>query len=488
MATVYPLKRVANRAHNASIPDTDSIISRSIVADPAGSGGAASLWSDSKTTTIGIGTGSTQTAFTIGGGAAYAGATIGKSAVTDTFLGNITINGSLQVNGTVTTVNATSITTQDQVLTIALTNRSTSPANAVVAVYRGNASNNGAGTSDALVYWNDSSTRFDVAYGGTGTTGGTLPGAPTVWADLKLNNLKLGGTSITADAALTVSATSAALTLQTTSTGAINLTSAGAIVASSSGTSSWTNTSGNLTIATATSGTLGLNSAAAISSSAGTTAAFSATTSMTVTGTTALNLTASGSSDITFTGRGQAYTFNDVSNTAFTGGITATSIVGAINQVYGNVGTAANVGQSWTNNDPTNAIAQGSPVYIAAANKVANATAAADNSAAQIIGFPSAGNIPAGGTGVVLVEGVVNMLFKTGDTVPANGAEIFLKESAPTTTSLVTSSWVTGTAPSTTGNIVQSIGFLKDNLGTTSPFAADTILAVQLIRGSKSVV
>src|SRR5277367_1841169 len=118
MAIVYPLKRVANRAHNASIPDTDSIISRTLVADPAGSGGAASLWSDAFVTTINIGTGSTQTAITIGGGTAYTGTTIGKSAVTDTFLGNLTINGSLQVNGTVTTVNATSITTQDQVLTI----------------------------------------------------------------------------------------------------------------------------------------------------------------------------------------------------------------------------------------------------------------------------------------------------------------------------------------------------------------------------------
>src|SRR5581483_2275532 len=121
MATVYALKRAANKAHNASIPDSDSIISRSIVADPSGAGGAASLWTDSKTTTIAIGTGSTQTTFTIGGGAAYAGTTIGKTAVTDTFLGNLTINGSLNVNGTVTTVNATSITTQDQVLTIAVT-------------------------------------------------------------------------------------------------------------------------------------------------------------------------------------------------------------------------------------------------------------------------------------------------------------------------------------------------------------------------------
>lgn len=488
MATVYALKRVANKAHNISIPDTDAIISRSVVADPAGGGGAASLWSDSKTTTISIGTGSTQTAFTIGGGAAYAGTTLGKSGVTDTLLGDLTVNGSLKVNGTVTTVNATSITTQDQVLTIALTNRSTAPANAVVAVYRGNASNAGATTSDALVYWNDASVRFDIGYGGTGASGGTLPSAPTTWADLKLNNLKVGGTSITADAGLTVSATAAALTLQTTSSGAINLTSAGAIVATSSGTSSWNNTSGNLTLATLTSGTLNLNSAAAISSSATTTAAFSATTTMTITGTTALNLTASGSSDITLTGRTQAYTFNDASNVSFSGGITATSIVGAINQVFAAVSTAATIGTTWTNLSGVNAIAQGSPVFITTtASKIANSVATADNATAQVFGFPSA-QIAISGSGTVIVEGVVQMLFQTGDTVPANGAEIFLSAAATSTTANVTSSYVTGVAPSSTGNVVQSLGFLKDNLGTSSPFAADTLLAVQIVRGSKSVV
>lgn len=474
MATVYPLKRVANRAHNASIPDTDSIISRSIVADPAGAGGAASLWSDSKTTTVNIGTGSTQTAFTIGGGGAYTGTTIGKSGVVDTHLGDLTVNGSLKVNGTVTTVNATSITTQDQVLTIALTNRATAAANAVFAVYRGSA---GGGGKDALVYWTEASTRFDFGIGDTGTLGGTLPSAPTTWADVKLKNLALAGTAITADAGLTVSATAAALNLQTTTSGAINLTSAGALVATSSGTSSWTNTSGNLTIATATSGTLGLNSAAAISSTAATTAAFSAGTTMSVSGTTATTVTATGATaDLTFHGRGQSYTFNDASNITFSGGITATSIVGAINQVYAGSGSATTVANMYTNNTGST-IVLGSAVYITTtASNIDKSTATSDAAAAQFIGLVKA-DIPDTTTGVIISEGVANATFEASLTL-VNGNEVFLSAS--------TAGYLTNVAPSATGKVVLSVGFLKDVSAYTG--AAGDLASVQLVRGSKSVV
>jgi hypothetical protein len=487
MSTVYALKRVANKAHNASIPDTDAIIARSIFGDPAGSGGAGSLWGtgDSKTTTITIGSGSAATSITVGGGTSYTGGTYGKSSITDTFLGNLTINGSLLVNGTVTTVNATSITTQDQVLTIALSNRSTAGAAAVFAIYRGSDS---GGASDALHYWNESSTRWDIGYGSTGTAGGTLPSAPSVWTDVKLNNLLMAGTSLTASGALTVSATAAALTLQTTTSGAVNLTSAGAIVATSSGTSSWANTSGGLTLSTVTSGAFTVTSAGSISQSSTSTSSYSATTTMAVTGTTALGLTASGSSDITFTGRGQAYTFNDASNTAFTAGITATSLVGAINQVYGDVGNAATIGTTWTNSSGVNAIAKGSPVYISTtANQITNAVATTDAAAAQVFGFPTA-QIAISGTGSVAVEGVVSMLFKSGDTVPANGAEIFLSAAATSTTSNVTSSYVTSVCPASTGNVVQSIGFCANNNSLSGTFSSDTLLSVQIVRGSKSVV
>ena len=488
MSTVYALKRVANKAHNASIPDTDSIIARTILGDPAGSGGPGALWgsTDTKTTSITIGTGSAVTSLTVGGGTAYTGTTIGKSGITDTFSGNVQIQGSLQVNGTVTTVNATSITTQDQVLTIALTNRSTAGASATFAVFRGN---DGGGGKDALVYWNETSTRWDFGIGDTGASGGLLPGAPTAWADVKMNNLTIAGTSITGTGALTVSATSAILTLQTTSSGAINITSAGAIVATSSGTSSWANTSGSLTLSTVTSGNITITSAGSISESATSTGSFTAGSTMTVTGATGMTAGATGgTADFTLEGRGQSYTFNDASNITFVAGITATSIVGAINQIYGDVAVAANVGTTWTNSSAVNAIAAGSPVYITTtASKIANSVATADNSAAQVFGFPSA-QIAISGSGTVLVEGVVAMLFQNGDTVPTNGAEIFLSAAATSTTSNVTSSYVTGVAPATTGNIVQSLGFLKDNTGLSGTFAADTLLNVQIVRGSKSVV
>lgn len=475
MATVYALKRVANRAHNASIPDSDSIIARSIVADPTSAGGAATLWCDSKTTAVSIGTGATQTSFTIGGGAAYAGATIGKASVLDTFLGNLKINGSLQVSGTVTTINATSITTQDQVLTVAVTDRATAPANAVFAVYRGNAANAGATMSDALILWNDGSVRLDFGYGGTGSSGGTLPSAPTQWYDIKIKNLLLGGTAITADAGLTVSASSANLTLRTTSSGDINITSAGAIIAASSGASSWTNTVGNLTIATATSGTLELNSAGAISSVSVTTASFTGGSTMTVTGTTALNLTALGTSDITFTGRGQAYTFNDAGNVAFVAGITATSLVGAINQIYGTSSAANTVVGTYTNNTG-GTIAAGLGVYITTtASEINKAIATTDSAAAQFIGVTKAAILTTA-SGQVITEGIATLVFEGGLTL-ANGQEVFL--------SAATAGNFTNIAPTSTGNVVLSVGFIEDVL--TYDGVLDFNVSVQLVRGAKSV-
>lgn len=100
MAFVYTLKRHSSKGHNQFIPDTDTIISRSIGADPNGLGGAADIWgdTDTKTTSIKIGTGSAVTGITIGGGASQTSITIGKLGQTTTFLGSITVNQSATIN------------------------------------------------------------------------------------------------------------------------------------------------------------------------------------------------------------------------------------------------------------------------------------------------------------------------------------------------------------------------------------------------------
>lgn len=366
MPQVYALKKVANKAHSSSIPETDSIIAASI---QRLSGGAASLWDDANVTTI-----------TIGGGAAQTSMTIGKSAQTATFLGNVTVNGSLVVSGTVTTINTTNMTIQDR--TILISSGASVGVTAALAVERGSTGD------DALLYWNEGSTRWEVGFFDT-TAGTTNPtGALTTYSNFRLLNLSVGGTAITADAALTITATG-------------------------------------------------------------------------------------GTSDLTFSARGASITLNQSGNTTLNGGFTATSIIGAINELYTS-GSAAKVANSYTNGEATT-IAVGTCVYIFSANTVKKASAADDTAPAQFIGVvrDDAG-IASSASGAITSEGVNKVAFAASLTLNA-GDEVFLSS---------TSGFATNVAPGAGPEVALSIGFVKDAAAYTGT-AGDTAL-VQLVRGSKS--
>lgn len=174
------LKRQTGRAHVTSIAEaTDAVTIRAI--ERSTSGGAL-LWNDANVTTI-----------TIGGGAAQLGITIGKAGQT------VTIPGNLDVQGTTTTLSTTNLVVSDNLM---LLNDGGSGADSGIAFERG-----GTG-DDAVILWEESNTRFEL--GLFDTAGGTTtPASISAFRDMKLSDLLLAGTAITADGALTVTATGA---------------------------------------------------------------------------------------------------------------------------------------------------------------------------------------------------------------------------------------------------------------------------------------
>lgn len=128
-----------------------------------------------------------------------------------------TITGDLTVNGTVTTINTTNLTVTDALI---YGNNGAGSASAGIAWDRQ------ATTNDAIFLWSEANTRFEI--GLNDTSGGTVtPASLSTFSDVKLSSLFLAGTAITADAALTITATAAALSLVATGANAVNFTTNG---------------------------------------------------------------------------------------------------------------------------------------------------------------------------------------------------------------------------------------------------------------------
>jgi len=115
---------------------------------------------------------------------------------------------------------------------------------------------------------------------------------------------------------------------------------------------------------------------------------------------------------------------------------------------------------------------------LVADRTVLRANATADNNLARIIGFVfPGGGIASAASGLVTIEGgSVRARFVGGLTL-VDGDEIFLS---------TTSGRVTNVAPSTSGNVAQSIGILTDPLAYDG--ATDFIAEIQIVRGSKLVI
>jgi hypothetical protein len=127
--------------------------------------------------------------------------------------GNVTVGGDLTVNGTVTTINSTNLSVSDPL--IYLNSGAASPSFAGVAIDQGGGIN-----LDKLLLWNPTNTRFEL--GSFDTSGGTVVPASALVTlnDLRVNDLSLAGTSVTADAALTIAATGGTNDLSLTGRGA----------------------------------------------------------------------------------------------------------------------------------------------------------------------------------------------------------------------------------------------------------------------------
>jgi len=180
MAQITLLKRQTNRAHVTSVAEaTDEVVVRAI---ERATSGAAALWADNNVTTI-----------TIGGGTAQTGISIGKSGQT------VTLPGNLTVQGTTTTISTTNLVVSDNLM---LLNDGGNGADSGIAFERG------ATGDDAVILWEEGNTRFELGLADT-SAGTVTPSAISAFRDLKVLNLLLNGTAITADAALTVGATGA---------------------------------------------------------------------------------------------------------------------------------------------------------------------------------------------------------------------------------------------------------------------------------------
>jgi hypothetical protein len=125
-----------------------------------------------------------------------------------------TITGDLTVNGTVTTINTTNLTVTDPLI---YGNNGAGSANSGIAFAR-----QGAPTADAVLLWDEANSRWEL--GQADTSGGTVvPSNVATYNDLKVLDLLLNGTAVTADAGLTVTATAATLNLAATGANPVNL-------------------------------------------------------------------------------------------------------------------------------------------------------------------------------------------------------------------------------------------------------------------------
>jgi hypothetical protein len=182
----------------------------------------------------------------------------------------------------------------------------------------------------------------------------------------------------------------------------------------------------------------------------------------------ASNFTVSGATaDLTLGARAATITLNEAGNTTLVS-FTATSIIGALNELKST--------PSGTTFTAAVALSLGQATYISATNSVDKATGTADNALARVIGLAQAA-IGAAATGKIVTEGAATGLFVAGLTLAA-GDEIFL--------SLTAGSLTNDVSAFVAGNVIQSVGYLKDPL--TYNGIGDLLAQVQLVRGPRLVL
>jgi hypothetical protein len=191
---------------------------------------------------------------------------------------------------------------------------------------------------------------------------------------------------------------------------------------------------------------------------------------------TASNFTVSGASaDLTLGARGATVTLNQSGDTALSG-FTATSIIGALNELQAASGSANAVSETLTNANG-GAITTGQVVYLTTTDdNVDLATATSDAAAARAIAFVSDASIASTASGEFVTSGTATVRLVGSLTVSA-GDVIYLSTTAGSCTNV---------SPSTSGNVVQPVGYVKDDLtydGTTD-FLVEIIIQI----GNRAII
>lgn len=318
MANVRPLYMDATKAAPTSVLDADTILVGGIVQNANDNAVAAPA--------IGVYTDDTTTAITIGGGASQTTTTLGKAGQITTNLGSLTVDQDLLVSGTTTTLDTTNLSVSDDLIILRGGSSGVASNEAGIAFERGTTSAN-----DAIILWNEAGTQFEL--GLFATTNGTVAptGALTTYSDLKLNNLFLDSTAITADGAVTVTATAADLGLAATGANNVNLITNGSTRFSVNG-------SGHLVAGADNAydiGTGATDSPRTVRADTSVIVATGGTSAVTitdgnVTGAAALTVAATSTNTVTLTGFSTSYGLN-AGATALT--TTAQTIIEAINEV-----------------------------------------------------------------------------------------------------------------------------------------------------------
>jgi len=185
-----------------------------------------------------------------------------------------------------------------------------------------------------------------------------------------------------------------------------------------------------------------------------------------------------GGGGMTLTALGGSVTLNQTGSTALSG-FTATSIVGALNELVG--GSAqSTISQI---NDNAGTISLGQVVYhTTTTGRVDLATAAADNAAARAWGVVTSATIATTVAGSVAIVGQRRALKFEASLTLTVGDEIYL--------SATTAGSVTNVAPATSGQVIQTLGVIDDLTvaGNTYNGGANLLAFVIFTLGPKAVV
>ena len=188
----------------------------------------------------------------------------------------------------------------------------------------------------------------------------------------------------------------------------------------------------------------------------------------------ALTVTATGStSDLTFGSRSTTIALSDASNTSLSG-YSATSIFGAFAELQTTPTPPPIVLNTYTN-DEGSTINQGELVYLSGVDNIKLAVATSNNAPSIILGIVQDTTILNAASGSIVSKGVVSVKFEASLTL-SGGDEIFI--------SSTTSGRATNIRPSGSGNVIQSLGFVKND--STYDGVSNLNASCHISRGSRA--